>query len=34
MDYQEPLIFHGALNLEGPTLTSAVEQYRDYLINF
>ncbi len=31
MEYQKPLIFHGAFELEGPSLKAAVEEYQTYL---
>lgn len=31
MTYHDPLVFYGALNLDGPALESAVAQYREVL---
>ena len=34
MEYQEPLVFHSAFELEGEKLNQAVETYKTYLSNF
>ena len=34
MDYQKPLIYYGAFELEGEMLSKAVDSYQNYLLNF